>query len=131
MAVFAFRHNRRSARERENVRRAARARGAWSVRQICFVCSHWRQIMAGTRGVKAEASETAISQGGLDFRLEQAVHFFAGRPSCLLIVSVSCLKSKRCLHAHRQRTAGGLAQPRRFRFSVLSAGPILFYPLKN
>jgi len=44
----------------------------------------------------------AISQGGLNFRLAQAIDFLAGRESCLLIASVSFSKSKRGLQADRQ-----------------------------
>jgi hypothetical protein len=44
----------------------------------------------------------AISQGGLDFWLAQAIDFLAGRESCLLIASVSFSKSKRGLQTDRQ-----------------------------
>jgi hypothetical protein len=52
--------------------------------------------------VKRYSFRTAISQGGLDFRLAQAIDFLAGRESCLLIASVSFSKSKRGLQADRQ-----------------------------
>jgi hypothetical protein len=52
--------------------------------------------------VKTSLSAPAISQGGLDFRLAQAIDFLAGRESCFLIASVSFSKSKRGLQADRQ-----------------------------
>jgi hypothetical protein len=46
----------------------------------------------------------SLSQDGLEFWLEQAIDFLAGRKSCFLIASVSFSKSKRSLQAPRQRT---------------------------
>jgi hypothetical protein len=43
-----------------------------------------------------------MSQGGLDFRLEQAIDFLAGRQPRFLIASVSFSGSKRCFQARRQ-----------------------------
>jgi hypothetical protein len=51
---------------------------------------------------KTTTNRAAISQGGLDFWLAQAIDFLAGRESCFLIASVSFSKLKRGLQADRQ-----------------------------
>ena len=53
-----------------------------------------------------------MSQGGLDFWLERATDFLAGRQPRFLIASVSYSRLKRCLQAPRERIRWrpGLAQ---------------------
>jgi hypothetical protein len=73
----------------------------------------------------SDSFRAGISQGGLDFWLEQAIGFLPGDPPCFLIVPVSLSKSKRGPQAHGQRICWRPHVARAFVLSVASIGCFL------
>jgi hypothetical protein len=71
----------------------------------------------------------AISQGGLDSWLEQAVYFLVGRQSCGWRPGPSAFRTKLCLQARVVASFLAAWVSRLFDFIALSVAAV--YPLKN
>ena len=79
--------------------------------------------------VKVAAQNSAISQGGLDSWLEQAVYFLVGRQSCGWRPGLLAFRTKLCLQARVVASFLAAWVSRLFDFIALSVAAV--YPLKN